>query len=52
MTYDIGEQPGKGTYVCTTHGCSWTVTLDDHVARLPPCGKCGKGQNTKYRRVK
>lgn len=31
--YDIGEKPGKGTYVCTK--CGWRVTLDDHDDRLP-----------------
>lgn len=48
--YDIGEQPGKGTYVCTSCG-TWKVTLDDHTDRLPPCGNCPKGQKVKYRRV-
>ena len=50
MAYDIGEKPGKGTYCCTTWGCSWKVTLDDADDRLPPCGNCGQGQNTKYDR--
>ena len=46
--YDIGEKPGRGSYCCTN--CSWRVTLDDDSDRLPPCGSCGKGQNTKYNR--
>jgi len=46
--YDIGEKPGKGTYCCTN--CDWSVTLDDDDDRLPPCGKCGKGQDTTYNR--
>ena len=50
MLYDIGEKPGKGTYQCTS--CSdWTVTLDDDSDVLPPCGKCGKGQSIKYRKI-
>ena len=48
MAYNIGEKPGKGTYCCTS--CNWRVTLDDSDDRLPPCGSCGKGQNTTYRR--
>lgn len=47
--YSVGEKPGKGRYCCTTPNCDWSVTLDDD-DRLPPCGKCGKGQNTKYGR--
>lgn len=47
--YNVGEKPGKGTYKCTN--CDWTVRLDDNSDRLPPCGKCGKGQNTKYVKV-
>ncbi len=42
--YDVGEKPGRGT------NCDWKVRLNDDSDRLPPCGKCGKGQNTKYRR--
>lgn len=45
--YDIGEKPGKGKYCCTN--CSWSVVLDDSTDRLPPCGSCGKGQQTKYK---
>lgn len=45
--HDIGEKPGKGRYCCTD--CSWSVVLDDDSDRLPPCGRCGKGQETKYR---
>ncbi len=44
--HSIGEKPGKGTYACTN--CNWQVRLDDDSDRLPPCGKCGKGQHTKY----
>lgn len=47
--YNVGEKPGKGTYKCTN--CDWQVRLDDDSDRLPPCGKCGKGQNTKYVKV-
>ena len=46
--HDVGEKPGIGTYCCTNS--DWKVRLDDDSGRLPPCGKCGKGQNTKYRR--
>lgn len=49
VTYDVGEKPGKGTYQCTS--CNWKVRLDDDSDRLPPCGSCGKGQQTKYRKV-
>ena len=28
----------------------WSVYLDNADDRLPPCGNCGKGQNTTYRR--
>ena len=44
--YDVGEKPGIGTYCCTS--CTWKVHLDQASDRLPPCGSCGKGQNTKY----
>ncbi len=44
--YDVGEKPGIGTYCCTS--CTWKVHLDQASDRLPPCGICGKGQNTKY----
>ena len=45
-THDIGEKPGKGRYCCTN--CNWSVVLDDDSDRLPPCGSCGSGQQTKY----
>lgn len=38
--YDIGEKPGKGTYV-DSYG--HRVTLDDDDDALPPCGACGAG---------
>lgn len=44
--HDVGEKPGAGTYCCTN--CGWAVTLDDDSDRLPPCGRCGPGQETKY----
>ena len=44
--HNIGEKPGKGRYCCTN--CNWAVTLDDTSDRLPPCGSCGRGQNTTY----
>lgn len=44
--YDIGQKPGIGRYCCTN--CSWSVYLNDADDRLPPCGSCGKGQDTKY----
>ncbi|TPV94563.1 MAG: hypothetical protein B7733_14595 [Myxococcales bacterium FL481] len=44
--YNIGEKPGKGRYCCTR--CNWTVNLDDDSDTLPPCGNCGRGQNTTY----
>lgn len=46
--HDIGEKPGTGHYCCTN--CGWRVRLDDASDRLPPCGSCGRGQNTKYNR--
>lgn len=45
--HDIGEKPGVGRYCCTN--CGWSVYLDDPDDRLPPCGSCGKGQDTTYR---
>ena len=48
MIYNVGQKPGKGIYTCTTPNCNWTVRLDDDSDRLPPCGNCGKGQNTQY----
>jgi ribosomal protein S27AE len=45
--HDIGEKPGVGRYCCTN--CGWSVYLDNTDDRLPPCGSCGKGQDTKYR---
>ena len=45
--HHIGEKPGKGRYCCTD--CGWSVVLDDDSDRLPPCGRCGKGQQSKYR---
>lgn len=48
--HDIGEKPGKGTYLCTQ--CrTWKVTLDDAGDRLPPCGTCGPGQKVKYEKI-
>ena len=44
--YNIGEQPGIGTYCCIR--CNWRVRLDDHSDRLPPCGNCGRGQQIRY----
>ena len=44
--YKIGQKPGRGRYCCVA--CSWSVYLDDNSDRLPPCGSCGKGQNTLY----
>jgi len=46
--YNVGEKPGVGHYCCTN--CRWRVRLDDASDRLPPCGSCGKGQNTQYTR--
>lgn len=49
-TYEIGEKPGRGRYRCIR--CNdWEVSLDDEDDRLPPCGKCGKHQNVRYRRI-
>lgn len=49
MAHNVGEKPGKGTYQCTD--CNWKVKLDDNSDRLPPCGNCGKGQDTTYEKV-
>lgn len=46
IMYNVGEKPGRGRYCCTN--CDWKVVLDDASDRLPPCGNCGKGQDTKY----
>ncbi|MFC4538811.1 hypothetical protein ACFO0U_08510 [Chromohalobacter sarecensis] len=46
--YKVGEKPGVGRYCCTN--CDWSARLDDASDRLPPCGKCGKGHNTTYRK--
>ena len=35
--HNVGEKPGKGRY-CRTN-CGWSVRLDDHDDRLPPCRK-------------
>jgi hypothetical protein len=48
VMHDIGEKPGVGRYCCTD--CSWSVYLDDPDDALPPCGRCGPGQRTKYQR--
>lgn len=46
-SYEIGEQPGVGKYCC--ENCSdWSVELDDDSDKLPPCGKCGPGQEITY----
>ena len=45
--YNIGQKPGKGRYCCIKG--HWSVVLDDDSDTLPPCGRCGKGQNTRYR---
>lgn len=47
--YDIGEKPGKGTYMCPR---GHTVTLDDASDVLPPCGQCGAGQVTKWTKIR
>ena len=46
--YNVGEKPGKGHYCCIN--CNWRVYLDQDSDRLPPCGNCGRGQNTRYTR--
>ena len=46
--YPIGSKLGKGRYCCTS--CNWQVCLDSDKDRLPPCGRCGKGQRTMYQR--
>ena len=50
MAYNIGEKPGKGKYCCTSTNCSWSVNLNDTDDKLPPCGNCGTGQNTTYKK--
>ena len=50
MIFNVGEKPGIGRYCCTKIQCPWQVFLDDASDRLPPCGVCGKGQRTTYRR--
>ncbi|MFH1327326.1 MAG: hypothetical protein ABIH76_00505 [Candidatus Bathyarchaeota archaeon] len=44
--YASGEEPGKGTYICTK--CGATVTLDQDIDKLPSCSSCG---NTTFDRV-
>ncbi len=48
MEYTVGKTPGKGEYCCTD--CDWKVTLNDETDKLPPCGSCGKGQETIYKK--
>ena len=38
MTYNCGQKPGKGTYVC--NNCGEDLVLDDTTDTLPPCAKC------------
>jgi transcription initiation factor IIE alpha subunit len=40
MSYNTGEKPGKGSYICKS--CGQKVTLDDATDTLPPCPKCKK----------
>lgn len=47
IEHDIGEKPGKEGYCCTN--CGWSCYLNGADDRLPPCGSCGKGQDTTYR---
>jgi hypothetical protein len=48
MALPIGSKPGVGRYCCTH--CNWSVYLNDPDDALPPCGNCGKGQQTEYNR--
>ena len=39
----LSYSTATGKYRCVN--CRrWTVTLDDHDDKLPPCGTCGTGQ--------
>ena len=46
VVMNVGTKPGRGKYCCTK--CNWSAVLDDDSDRLPPCGNCGRGQNTVY----
>lgn len=46
--YNVGEKPGVGRYCCVN--CDWSVNLDDPDDRLPPCGQCDAGHQTRYTR--
>jgi len=37
--YAMGEQPGKGEYVCTR--CGKVIVLDSDDQELPQCPRCG-----------
>ncbi len=43
--YNVEDKPGQGIYECLF--CLWTAKLEDN-EKLPVCGNCKKGENTKY----
>ena len=38
LTYNCGQKPGKGIYICNK--CGEDLVLDDTTDTLPPCAKC------------
>ncbi|WKY44189.1 hypothetical protein Q5O14_16420 [Eubacteriaceae bacterium ES2] len=44
-TYNTGEKPGKGVYICKT--CGQQVVLDNEDDTLPPCPRCSGTTFTK-----
>lgn len=46
VRYDVGEQPGEGTYYCVD--CDWAIQLETPDEVLPPCGNCSAGDITEY----
>ena len=46
VTYDVGDQPGEGTYYCVD--CDWAIELEASDEVLPPCDNCSAGDITEY----
>lgn len=45
-----GETPGSGVYECTY--CARQLELRRGGTVLPPCHRCQRGENARYRRVR
>ena len=46
MVGKAGENPGNGRYEC--QNCGWEVRIRDVGDKLPHCGRCSNGDETKY----